>query len=802
MTQTRRRGVGTLPGDLTSFVGRRQAAADVKHALSVSRLVTLIGVGGVGKSRLALRVAHELRRAFPDGTWLVELAAVHDPALVPRAAAAALGLLETSAREPEASLAGYLADAGALIVLDNCEHLLDGAAQLVTTLLSSTSRVRVLATSRAPLGVGAEHVWPVPPLSLPPVSALPVSPAPVPAPPVSLFPVSGRPGRGMPGQQEALALFEARAAAVLPGFRLGPQNQDTVARLCRRLDGVPLAIELAAARLRALSAEQILDRLEDRFQLLTTGRRDAPPRHQTLHAAVEWSFELCSESERLLWARCTVFAGEFDLDAAESVCTGDGLAVGDVLTGVARLVDQSVLAREGDAGDRARYRLLETIRQFGAQRLASAGETEPLRRRHRDYYLQLAEQSDAGSCGPRQDHWVRRLQAERANFWAALDYCMTTPGEARTGLRLAAALWFYWIGCGFVRDGRYWLGRALAADTEPSPERARALWTAGWIAFLQGEHAASTALLEQACDLARQLGDETALTYATLFLGNTAAFGASPEEGLALLEEARARLRRSGRWTAPGLLAFTAAAQAQSLLGRTDQAVALRDECQAISESLGERWALSWLNWNLSVGWWAAGDLRNAQASAVQALRLKRALGDQLGIPFCLELLAWVAGSEGEARRAAVLFGAVEHPWQRIGRPLVAGEPLLAWSEQVKARVLAELGGRVHEAARKQGARMCQDDVIAYALREKAAAEEMPSAAGPQLTRREQEVAGLVAAGLSNKDIASRLVIAQRTAEGHIEHILTKLGFNSRAQIAAWAAGRRGQPGGAPPHNR
>ena len=748
----------------------------MKRALSASRLVTLIGVGGVGKSRLAVHVAYELRRAFPEGIWLVELAAVHDPALVPRAAAAALGLLETSAREPEASLTDYLAEASALIVLDNCEHVLDGAAQLVTLLLSATSRLRVLATSRAPLGMGAEHVWPVPPLSLPPVP--------------------GRYTLGMPGQHEALALFEDRAAAVVPGFRLGPQNQETVARLCHRLDGVPLAIELAAVRLRVLSAEQILDRLEDRFQLLTAGKRDGPPRHQTLHAAVEWSFGLCSESERLLWARCSVFAGEFDLDAAESVCSGDGLAAGDVLAGVAQLVDQSVLLREGDAGDRARYRLLETIRQFGAQRLASTGETELLRRRHRDYYLRLAEQSDADSCGPRQDQWVRRLQAERANFWAALDYCMTTPGEARTGLRLTAALWFYWIGCGFVRDGRYWLGRALTADTAPSPERARALWTAGWIAFLQGEHAASTALLEQARDLAEQLGDERALTYATLFLGNTAAFGANLEEGLALMAEARARLRRSGRWTAPGLIAFTASAQAQSLLGRMDQAVALRDECQAISESLGERWALSWLNWNLGVGWWAAGDLRKAETSAIEALRLKRTLGDQLGIPFCLELLAWVAGSDGEPGRAAVLFGAVEHLWHRIGRPLVAGEPLVAWSEQAKARVLGDLGGRAYEAARKQGAQMRQDDVIAYALREKAAADEPTSAAAPQLTRREQEVAGLVTAGLSNKDIASRLVISQRTAEGHIEHILTKLGFNSRAQIAAWVAGQHGQPGG------
>ena len=780
MTKTRPREAGNLPGELTSFVGRRLAADEVKRALSASRLVTLTGVGGVGKSRLAVHVAYELRRAFPDGIWLVELAAVHDPALVPRAAAAALGLLETAAREPEASLADFLAGSATLIVLDNCEHVLDGAARLVSTVFSASSRLRVLATSRAPLGVGAERVWMVPPLSLP-------------AGP-------GTAAGQRPAGDEALMLFEERAAAVVPGFRLGPHNQDAVVRLCRRLDGVPLAIELAAVRLRVLSAEQILDRLEDRFQLLTGGKRDGPSRHQTLQAAVEWSFDLCSEPERQLWARCSVFAGEFDLDAAEAVCAGDSLDARDVLAGVAQLVDQSVLARETDAGGRARYRMLETIRQFGAERLASAAQTEALRRRHRDYYLLLAEQADAGSCGPHQDRWVRRLRADRANLWAALDYCMTTPGEARTGLRLAAAAWFYWIGCGFIRDGRYWLGRALAADPGRSPDRARALWTAGWIAFLQGEPAASTALLEQARDLAVDLGDGNALTYATLFLGNTAVFGTSPEKGLALLDEARGRLRRSGQWTAPGLMAFTAGVQGQSLLGRMDQAIALRDECQAISDSLGERWALSWLNWNLGVGWWAAGDRRNAEASALEALRLKRALGDQLGIPFCLELLAWIAGSDGDPERAAVLFGAVGHLWQRIGSPLVAGEPLVAWSEQAKTRVLGDLGGRASEAARREGARMRDDEIIAYALGDREAARTTATAAtraagSPQLTRRELQVAGLVAAGLSNKDIAARLVISQRTAEGHIEHILTKLGFSSRAQIAAWVARRDAGPG-------
>src|SRR4030088_89150 len=330
------RGLGSLPAEVTSFVGRREAMAEVKRALSTSRLVTLTGVGGTGKSRLALHVAREVRRAFADGVCLVELAKCQDPSLLGDTVAAALGLSDLSNRDPVTVLVCYLADKHCLLVLDNCEHMLAGCAHLVAELLPAAPGLRVLATSREPLGIIAEHVWPVPP-------------------------EASSPGAGWGQRYEALALFGQRAAAVVPGFALNEGNVVAVARLCQRLDGLPLGIELAAVRLRVLSVEDILARLEDRFRLLTTGNRAAPARHQTLRAAVEWSFELCTNLERTLWARLSVFAGEFDLAAAEEVCAGEGVLAEDVFTGVAGLVEKSLLTKR-EGAPVARYEMLQTIR--------------------------------------------------------------------------------------------------------------------------------------------------------------------------------------------------------------------------------------------------------------------------------------------------------------------------------------------------------------------------------------------------------------------------------------------------------
>jgi non-specific serine/threonine protein kinase len=744
--------------------------AEVKRALSTSHLVTLTGVGGTGKSRLALHVARDLRRAFVDGVWLVELAKLQDPSLLGDTVATALGLSDQSNRDSVTVLVSYLADRQLLLVLDNCEHMLGECSHLVVRLLPAAPGLRVLATSRETLGVTGERILPVPPLSVP-------------------LPEASATGDGWGHRYEALALFEQRAAAAVPGFALNQGNTVAVARLCQRLDGLPLAIELAAVRLRALSVEQILGRLEDRFRLLTIGNRGAAARHQTLRAAVEWSFDLCTNLERTLWARLSVFAGEFDLAAAEEVCAGEGVLAEDVFTGVAGLVEKSLLIKR-EGAPVARYRMLETIRQYGREQLGEEKELV-VRRRHRDYYLGLAEQSDAESCGPHQKDWGDRLHAERANFWAAMEYCLSSPGEVRQGLRLAAALWFYWVARGFVRDGRRWLNRALAADTEPTVERARALWITGWIAFLQGDNAASLQLLREATAVAEFVGDETELTYAIQFLGTAELWAGNLPRAVELLDDVLSRYDGRTTWTAPALLVFTQRGQTAGLLGDVEQAVELRDKCDAICAKLGERWVLSWTEWNLSVTWWAAGDPARAAVHARDSLRLKRELNDGLGIPFCVELLAWTAVAGGEYEHAAVLLSAVTGMWDLIGSPLVGLDTLLGWSVRAKEQARDALGAAGYDAAVQRGRRFTLDEALAYALGEQQAAPSAAAAAGPELprlTRREREVAMLVGTGMSNKNIAATLVISQRTAESHVEHILTKLGFTSRAQIATWIA--------------
>jgi predicted ATPase/DNA-binding CsgD family transcriptional regulator len=764
MIQAMRYETVRLPVELTSFVGRRHETSEVKDALATSRLVTLTGVGGVGKTRLALHVAADLRRAFPDGVWVVELANVREPSDVASAVTVTLDLWDQSVREPELVLADYLADKSALLVLDNCEHLLDACCELANALLAAAPKLRILATSREPLRSSAEHVWPVPPLSVPGPDT----------------PASGR--------YEALMLFEDRVARTRPRFTITPENHAVVARLCQRLDGIPLAIELAAVQMRLLSPEQILGRLEDRFRLLTQSGLDVSPRHQTLRATVDWSFELCSEIERTVWVRCSVFAGEFDLDAAEAVCAGNGLSEADVFTAVAGLVDKSVLV-PGEASHHVRYRMLETIRQYGHERLLASGGEADLRRRHRDHYRLVAERAEVDSAGREQQRLVEDMLADRNNLVAALDYCFTTPGEAKVGLRMAANLWFCWIGCGFLRDGRAWLDRGLAAEREPSHERARALWLNGWIAFLQGDHVASHALHRESLELARAIGDERELTYATQFLGDLQMWAGDLDQGVELLDEALQRHREANQWTAPGLLIFALRAQAAGLVGDSERAMALLQECRSLCERRGERWALSWTEWNAGVGWWAAGRPDNAGQQGRRSLRYKDELRDRLGIACCVELLAWVANAGGDPHRAAVLFGGVSEVWETIGRPLFGSHRLLGWSKAEFARTREALGNRAFDAAIREGEELGLSGLVGYALDIKVSEEHVESK--PVLTKRELEVAELVAEGLSNKAIANRLVIARRTAESHLDHILTKLGFTSRTQIAVWVAEQR-----------
>ncbi|MGW4639786.1 ATP-binding protein [Sphaerisporangium sp. NPDC004334] len=783
-----KRKAGTLPREITSFVGRRQATADIGKCLCRWRLVTLTGVGGVGKTRLALHVARRLQRTFPDGVRLVELAKVHTASLVASAVAAAVEAPDTvSTRDPVRVLADHLAGRRLLLVLDNCEHVREACADLVAALLRAAPGLRVLATSREPLGLPGEHVWRVLPLTLPGTQE----------------PAAGAEDAGT--GYEALALFEDRASAAVSGFVVDKGNENAVATLCRRLDGLPLAIELAAVRLPALSVDQMLTRLEDRYRLLATGYRDDQPRHQTLRAAIGWSFDLCTGLEQTLWARLSVFAGQAGQEAVQDVCAGAGLTREEVLSGIASLVGKSVVCRTGH-GAHVRYSMLETIRDYGKERLAESGEETAVRRRHRDHYLRLAERAEADWFGPRQPAWLDRTRADEPDVWTALEFCLTEPGEARTGLRMAGALWWYWIGSA-VRDGRHWLDRALALDTAPSGERAKALWVDGWVATGQGDVQRALGALTECADLARRLGDDTALAHATQWIGTAMWIQDRLEEAAVYLERALDHHRATGELTSVTTVVSCQLGMVVGLLGDVERAMALCKDCVALCESHGECWTRSWALWNLAVTWWSRGDLRSAERYARESLRVKRRITDRLGIPFCVEFLAWIAMANGDAEAASLMLAMSERMWEPIGAPLFGWGTLRGWSVHCRERAERTLGKDTVEAARRRAAEIPFDAAVAYALGETrrpssgAARPGVPAGTLPgvpapsapgdsllRLTPRERQVAALVAEGRSNREIAARLVISQRTAEGHVDRIMNKLGARSRAGIASWAA--------------
>ncbi|WP_165614140.1 ATP-binding protein, partial [Mycolicibacterium holsaticum] len=432
---------GNLPAEVTGFVGRRRELTELRALLEESRLVTLTGVGGVGKTRMALKVATDTRRAFRQGAWFVELATLQDPTLVADTVASVLGVVKHTTRTALAQLQHYLADRQMLIILDNCEHLSDACAGMVSELLRAAPAVRFIVTSRHSLGVLGEQIFTVPPMSTP-SSAEPVDTSAL-------------------AQFDSVTLLCARASSAAEGFQLTEDNSALVARLCERLDGIPLAIELAAARLRTLTVADVLDRLDRRFQLLNAGNSAALPRHQTLEALLGWSYALCAPKEQALWARLSVFAGSFTLPAVEAVCAGTGLASQDMLDLVDALVRKSILIAER-VGEQMRYRLLETVREYGSARLTRTKETWRLQEAHRGYFQRLAEQGFAEWCSRGQSEWLTRLRLDHANLRVAFDRCIDTA-DSEQACALAAALQWYWIAGGSLREGRRWLAQALAA---------------------------------------------------------------------------------------------------------------------------------------------------------------------------------------------------------------------------------------------------------------------------------------------------------------------------------------------------
>jgi len=763
---------GMLRGELTEFVGRRAELAQVRQALGSARLVTLTGPGGIGKTRLALRAAARAQRAFPDGVWLARLGGLRDSALLVPEVARSLGLSDQSGRWVVAALSEYLAGRHLLLVLDQCEHLADACAVLADALLRACPRLRVIATSRHVLGVAGEVTMAVPPMSVPPMS---VPPAARSAGPEELL------------RFEAVRLFAARAAAVMPGFAVDAASGPVVAGICRRLDGIPLAVELAAVRLRSLSAGQILDRLDSRFALLSGGGPAGQPQHRTLEAALEWSYELLTEAEQAMWGRMSVFAGSFDLDAAEMVCAGDGIATETVVDLVDALVAKSVLSRAAGDG-RARYRLLDTIGEFGLRKLRARNGEGRSRGRHRRWYAALAARQEA--FGPGRAGWIASLDADHENLRAALEFCLSEPGELAAGAELACDLWRYWETHGHLTEGRRILAGLLEKLDDSAEVRPRALWVAGFLALVQGDLPGARALLETGLSAAGHAGDAGAAAYASSYLSYVMYYLGEAERGRVLAETALTMHRDSGDQI--GVVMSLTQLGSTDLHGQELTRAAGRfGECARVCERTGNIWYQTYAQRGLGVATWLLGDPEAAATLVRAALHTTREIDHPIGVALCLDALAWITASQKRAAGAATLLGAADAAWAAIPAAL---QPALQGHRDVAIAAAREaLTGRAFRSAFAAGAAMSQAEAIAFALHEPPRGAGRP--AGPdgdrvRLTRREQEVARLVAQGQSNSQIAGELVISARTAETHVRHIMDKLGVSTRAQIAAWSAAR------------
>jgi non-specific serine/threonine protein kinase len=722
-----------LPAALTSFIGREAEVAAVRALLAHHRLVTLTGEGGSGKTRLALQVAGELLEAYADGVWLVELAPLADPALVVQAVATALGVREEPGRALMTSLSEYLREKTLLLVLDNCEHLVAACAELVSDLLRCCPKLTIVATSREGLGVAGERRYRVPMLGLPDARRQ-----------VTLEQLGG---------YEAVQLLLERGQACRSGFALTAHNAWAVEQVCRRLDGLPLALELAAARLSTLSIEQVARRLDDRFRLLTGGSRSALPHQQTLRATLDWSHALLREPERVLFRRLAVFAGGWTLEAAEAVCAGEGIEQEDVLDLLNGLVQRS-LVRVEEGGGEPRYGLLETVREYGRERLEECQEAANVRDRHLEWCVALAEAAEPELTGPEQVRWLERLEVEHDNLRAALGWARER-GKAELGLRLAGALWRFWDRHGHMSEGRGWLDGALAGGDGTTAARAKALRGAGSLVMWQGEYKRAAALHEEALALRRELGDRRGIVSSLTDLGIVAFYQGEHNRAAALIEEALTFHRELGnrRGIADSLSNLGNLAYYQAEYGR---AAALYEEALARYRDLGDRHGIATLLHNLGDVAQALGEYGRAGALVEEALALFRALGDQRAIAgslgnlgrvvfrqgeygraaalqaeglllsrdlgarhlqtLGLEGLAWVAAARGQALRAAWLGGAAAELRGALGTPLPTAAR--ADHDQAVLAMRAALGEQAFAAAWAEGRSLSLEEAIACALQD------------------------------------------------------------------------------------
>ncbi|MGW5869005.1 ATP-binding protein [Streptomyces sp. NPDC055239] len=691
---------GNLPPETTSFVGRGSELSATAGLVTSHRLVTLTGPGGVGKSRLSRRAGTEVRAAFPDGVWLVELYPVRDAEMIALGVYEALRLSDQTTRPALDVVAEWLADKQLLLILDCCEHLTAGCADLVRVLLAAAPGVHVLATSRSALQTRGERVVPVLPL-----------------------PVTTGAGCSDGAPADAELLFTQRAAEASPPVVLAEQDSAAVAEICARLEGIPLAVELAAARLTETSLNELGWALHTRFEFLARqsdsayGRSgEADPRHWALRTTIGWSHELCSPLERLAWARLSVFVGGFEPEAAQWVCTGGPLTGRQVPGLLDRLVDQSILQR-ADTVCGPRYSMLDTIREYGQDWLARLEEEQPLRERHRDYYRRLAQAGDHLWAGPEQVDWYERLTAEHANLRAALESCLADP-DPLPALEMASDLWFFWTGCGFLREGRVYLERAVAEERKApeGPQLLRALWSCGHVANMQGDFARSAALENTSWPLADRFADPAATAAMRYVRGTRLVMTARPDQALDVCRASPDRPPARGSALAIWLLTQGITSYAHLLSGEIAQAVAAADLMREHSERHGDLWLRAYALYFLAMAALADGDPTTAHRHARNSLALKWQLNDTFGAAVDLDTMATsLVASAPE--RAARLLGTADSLWHSIGRDRAGVPEFLATRNACEQQLRETLGAAPYATAHRMGLEAGIDKGISFFLR-------------------------------------------------------------------------------------
>ncbi|MFI0410053.1 ATP-binding protein [Actinomadura sp. 3N508] len=658
---------GNLPPVPPGFVGRAAELADIDDRLRTHRLVTVTGVGGVGKTRTVLQASDTLRACFPDGIWLVRLSPVRDGALLPHAVGMELRLQDQTTRPMIDVLADYLADRRSLLILDTCEHLVDSCAMLATALLQSTEHLRIVAVSRQSLRVRGE-------------SLITIAPFPT---------AAGAPCR------DAADLFTQRASAAVPGFAVTAADRRTIARICHRLDGLPLALELAAALVREHTIDDIAANLEARFDTLARTTSDAPNRHDTLRAAVGWSHELCAPAERLLWARASVFAGSFTADAARSVCVGGPLTSINLPSVLDALVDKSILLKDG-----SRYRFLDTIREYGATWLTRLDEANTVRRRHRDHYLSQARQAYPHWTWAEQVTWCQRITDDIAEIRLALETSLAEPGSVAT--EMAGALWFLWFSCGHLREGREYLERALAHDAEPGPLRVRAAWAYGCVLLAQGDFP-SLQLCIDICRASRHLTPEA--TVAADYLdGARHALQGDHEQGIDMLSAIDARPERGGIHEVTWIQVQAVVSLTLVIRGSFAEASAMAQEIRDEGARRDEAKFLSWGHYVQALADLNTGQLGSAESHARAAFENVRRLGDSWGMALALDALAMATAALGQLEAAARLLGAGERLWQlTYGRSQLGSPQLMNARRACEQQIRTALGDTATDTAFHKG---------------------------------------------------------------------------------------------------